>query len=209
MGLMTRDAMRDEIAGTLNRTDLNTLIEGWLDRTLFDLCTYYRFFETETTGTLTLPSGDSTVAVPTDLLTPIRLEYEDEIVTVKDLIYVREYLANSSSGFPDYVARFGANFYFDREADQAYAFTLFYKNRTDAFASGSAVSPIGAEWDEALIVNATAMGYRKLRQHELYDFYRKQYYSYVKGRLPEKSLMEEQWNETFAGDEDEADAYSF
>lgn len=213
MGIMTRAQMQAEVAGSLNRSDLNTLIDRWLYRAVLDLSTYRKFFENETSTTMTQASGAATATWPADILSPVRLEWSDGSVyyncAVKDLIYVRELYHSGATGRPDYVARFGAlGAYFDRVADQTYAWTVYYKFRPADFADDAALSPLNGEWDQALILWAGAEGFRKLRQWDLMATYKKDYYSYVRGRLGDVEEIEEAYNESFAGDIDD-DPFSY
>lgn len=207
MGLKTRTEMRDEVISMLGGvTNLDTYIDDKLFTSLQDLCTYYRFYELEKNTTITLLTGDCTVAVPTDMLSPQNIEWLDTSTRwplyIKDFTYVRNMYMPGISSRPTYISRHGNLFYVDRDADQDYSFTLFYKYRPVDFASGTAVTPIGEEWDWALILNTTAIGWLRLRNVELYKELRQEYVSYVRGRMPEKDEMAERWNEAIVEDWD-------
>ena len=214
MGDMTRLEMQTEVLARINRSssDMGSLVNAWLYRGLLDLCTYRKFFENEKTDTMTQSSAANTATWPTDLYWPMRLEYSDgnslHICTVKDLIYVRELYSVNSTGRPDYVARFGASAYFDRTADQDYAWTVYYKFRPADFSGDSSTTDLGSEWDEALILWAVSAGFSRLRQFDVAQAVKNNYYSYVRGRLGSVEQIEEAWNESFAGDVDD-DPFSF
>jgi hypothetical protein len=70
------------------------------------------------------------------------------------------------------------------------------------------VSPLAAEWDQALIIWATSEGFSKLRQWDIAKEMKNYYYSYVKGRLGDVEESESAWNESFAGNID-YDPYTF
>jgi hypothetical protein len=214
MGVMTRLEMQTEVLDRLNRTttDMASMVDTWLYRAVLDLCSYKKFFDNEKSATMTQSAGAATATWPTDLWNPQRLEWSDGSVMfncrVKDLVYVRELYHSGSTGRPDFVARHGATAYFDRIADQDYAWTVYYLYEPADFANDAATSIIGAEWDEALILWAVAEGYGRLRQWDLYEFHKKLYYSYVAGRLGDVDAMEENYNESLAGDIDD-DPFTF
>jgi hypothetical protein len=211
MGIMTRDEMRDEVKKRINRSDFDSNIEDWLYRAILDLATYRKFYENEETDVVTQASGDNIATWPTDLLVPIRMEYVDgdnvHNCRVKGIIYIREYYS-SSAGRPEFVARFGDTAYFDRDADQEYAWTLYYKGRPINFADGDATSSLNGEWDEALIRHASHSAFSALREWELATYYLKSYYAYVKGRLGDVEETEGAWNESLVGNID-YDPYTF
>jgi hypothetical protein len=126
---------------------------------------------------------------------------------VKGIIYIREYYSSAASR-PEFVARFGETAYFDRDADQEYGWTLYYKSRPADFATDSAVSELNGEWDEALIRHACHSGFSALREWELATYYLKSYYAYVKGRLGDIEETEGAWNESLVGNID-YDPYTF
>ena len=212
MGVMTRLEMQTEVKKRINRSDFDTEINVWLYRALLDLTTYRKFFENEETTTMTQAAAATTATWPTDLLVPIRLEIVDGSniynCRVKGIIYVREYYQPDATGRPDFVARFNGEAYFDRKADQEYIWTVYYKARPADFASDSAVSALGGEWDEALIRHATYNGFSTLREWELATFHLKNYYAYVQGRLGDVEEIGGAWNESLAGDID-YDPYTF
>ena len=210
---MDRDEMVNEtgdfVQGGVDTTDLAV----WAYRAVLDLASFKDFYENMKSDTMTQAAAASTATWPTDLLVPIRLEYNDGsslyVCQVKDIVYVRENFSPGDTGRPNFVARVGPTAYFDRTADQAYGWTLWYKYRPDDFANGSAVSPYGAEWDEAIVAWMKAMSYARIREWELSDFWKKNYYAYVKGRLGNVERAEgESMNESFAGDID-SDPFSF
>ena len=211
MGIMTATAMTAEVTRRINRTDLNSSIATWLYRAALDLSTYRKFFGNEKTDTMVQAVDTAIANWPSDMLVPIRLEWSDGSVyyncAVKDLVYVRELYHAGSTGRPDYVARHGGVAYFDRVADQAYTWTVYYKFRIVAFTT-TQTSPLGGEWDEALIRHATYNAFATLRQWQLADYHLKSYYSYVQGRLGDVEETEGAWNESFAGDIDN-DPYTF
>jgi len=212
MGIMTRLEMKNEVLTNTNRSDLGTDVDVWLYRAVLDLGTYHKFYENRKNDTLTLANASSTATVPTDMVKPVRLEYDDSstisVVRFKDLVYVRENYSPSVTGLPDYFAREGSTFHFDRTSDQEYAMDLYYRFRPADYASDSTTSPYGGEWDEALILWATSQAFKRLREWQLAEHWMKMYYSYVKGRLGDVTLSEESYNETFAGDSTQ-DPYGF
>ena len=211
MGIMTEAAMNAEVERRINRTDLTTSITTWLYRAALDLSTYRKFFENEKIDTIVQAVGTNSKAWPLDLLVPLRLEWSDGSVfhncAVKDLVYIRELYHAGSTGRPDYVARHGLIAYFDRDADQEYTWTVYFKYRIAGF-SAAQYSPFGGEWDEALIRHATYNAFATLRQWQLADYHLKSYYAYVQGRLGDVEETEGAWNESFAGDIDN-DPFTF
>jgi len=212
MGVMTRLQMQNEVADNTGRSDLNSDIVIWLNRAILDLGTYHKFYENRKNAAVSLASGASTATCPTDLIKPVRLEYDDgatiQIIRFKDLIYVRENYSPTATGLPDLFAREGSSFLFDRIADATYSLKLYYRFRPVSLVADATVSTYGGEWDEALILWATSAAFRRLREWQLAEHYKKMYYSYVQGRLGDVTLSEEAYNETFAGDSTE-DPYGF
>ena len=211
MGVMTRLEMQNEIADNVGRSDLGTEIAIWLYRAVLDLGTYHKFYENRKNATVSLTTGNSSATAPTDLIKPVRMEYDDSstisVLRFKDLIYVRENFSHTP-GLPDFFGREGGNFLFNKEADDDYSLTLYYRFRPTDFTGDASTSPYGGEWDEALLLWATSRAFKRIREPQMADYYLKQYYSYVKGRLGDMTLSEEAYNETLAGDSTE-DPYGF
>jgi hypothetical protein len=203
MGVMTRQQMATEVEERVNRSDIPNQIDTWLYRAVLDLSTYRQFYENRKLATLSWTTND-TVAAPSDFYAPIRLEYDNgssiDVIAYKDIIFVRNRYSSTATGIAEYYARVGDDIYFDRDADQTYSLSCYYKYRPADFTGDSDTSPYGGEWDEAIILWAVATAFARLREWELSDFHKKQYYAYVKGRLGAVEEAEEAYNESFTGD---------
>jgi hypothetical protein len=204
--------MEAEVSKVIGRSDLAAEIDVWLYRAMLDLGTYRKFQENRKKATLTLAAAANTANIHTDFVAPIRLEYNDgstlDIVQFKDLIYVRDNFSVGVTGFPNYYARHGGVFYFDRTADQEYAMDHYYKFRPEDYDDDTDTSDFGEEWDQALLLWAESEAFRRMREWEASQESKMNYYSYVKGRLGDLEKEEEAWNESLVGDID-ADPYSF
>lgn len=126
--------------------------------------------ELETSTTQALASGDYYKAAPVNALT-IRTIYNattDRKLTWKSY---REYLSladrggTASRGEPTYWTRAGGNIYYYPASDGSYNMTVFYK-KIPADLTGTAMTEIGPEWDEIIVLWAAWKGLLWLHDYD-------------------------------------------
>lgn len=101
------------------------------------------------TDTLTLGSGDSTVALPTDFNTDRALWYGSTRLEKKSVNWLVNELQLSSAGVPSFWGVQGENVLFEREADDDYDFVLHYNLKQAVWTTASTM-PYSDEFNEAI-----------------------------------------------------------
>jgi len=94
---------------------------------------------TKTSASVTLLSGNNTVALPTRCDNIIMIWYGTDLwlkETLDQLMYRYQINASTSNtGTPQYWSYNSANIYFNTDADTDYALTVYFHQRTDTLAS--------------------------------------------------------------------------
>lgn len=128
---------------------LNRMV-GVLDSALISLDSDF----TKTSGSVTLLSGNNTVAVPTTTTDTIFQVWYGTVLLLKEPLEVvmhRYQINNSSSSTarPSFWAHNNNNIYFNIEADTNYALTVYYHQRSAALLVGSSM-PYSDRFNEIL-----------------------------------------------------------
>jgi hypothetical protein len=154
---LNRLNIRDRVVDYLDRSDLNTKIENWINDTRLDLALKYnfRYLYTEATSTMTI--GTARVALPTDYLghlviwmgakklMRVSAREFDELTSTdidagaspRQLTIESSVSTSSISAPPDYYVERGMEIDVYPTPDAAYTMTLKYYAQPEVYATGT------------------------------------------------------------------------
>jgi len=159
-----------------NRTDIDTLIESWINNTYLDLVTRGRFEELQRFGPIPIPALDDTTtqntalgvpdyALPTNALFIVSMRDTTNDVPLRQK-GIRWYDRNkaTSNGKPGRYAEYGGRFYIDPTPDGTYVLQIRFRKKISlpALSQDSQSPLIGEEWHETIELGATYRGARSL-----------------------------------------------
>ena len=188
MGELTRAEIRERVRFQFgNNTafdsvgdDATNFYDKWIDAAYRRLTTSeyfwgkrrrFRFPELETSTTADTVDGTAYVSTPSGSLV-IQHVYDTENNVYLTNIPYSEYVKytnradTSAEGGPTYWTRTGAYIYLHPTPDDAYTLRIHYRKIPDNFASDSATSEIGSEWDEIIVQLAVYTGKRDTGEFE-------------------------------------------
>jgi len=149
--------------GGRTETSFPSRVEYWLDAAQLDIGLTFHHFELDKTDTsLTLASGASSIALPSDCYVLMGVGLRNpglttfkKWVTLQNLRFIQANFSETAA-VPSEYARFGSNLQFNCNADQSYPLLLrYYKLPTPPdFTSGS--PELSRFWDEHIIEAALA-----------------------------------------------------
>ena len=197
MGTKGFDVFQTDLKFCLGqRDDVTSYLGGWINTAYMTLTTGNRFWglkknfyfpELETSSTAATVDGTAYVATPTDALIVRRVWDSTNDVKLDRIgwgTYV-EYTGRadtSSEGKPSEYIRQGTSIYLYPTPDAVYTMRIYYRKRP-ALLTGSAVTVIGAEWDEPIVKLATAQSWLRLQNVEKYKAWREEFLSDVSGLI--------------------------
>ncbi len=147
---------------------------------------YFPQLHTSTTATTT--AGTAYVATPTDALY-IRHLWDSTNDRKLNKIRFHKYVdavgrANSSArGKPTEWVRDGANIYLLPTPDATYTIYVYYRKRPAALSDAGDVTLIGAEWDESILLLATAQSFLRLGEPDKSLLWQKEFISSLAGKI--------------------------
>ena len=150
----------------------DAMLLDFLNRGLRPLCTALASVRSDWVNTqtsLTLSSGDSSVALPTLFISPIRLTYGTQDITKTTVSDIRDKKLSSTSGLPNYYAVQGLNILFDRTADADYALTFEYNTSVTELTATTDNMPFNDEFNDVIRQFIILLGKNRNKQSVLAD----------------------------------------
>ncbi len=187
---------------TLNlgkRDDISSYTTAWINTAYLDLTTRNRFWdvpiprffdfpELRTNTTKTTTAGTAYVATPTDALY-IRHLWDSTNDRKLNKIRFHKYVdavgraSSSARGKPTEWVRDGANIYLLPTPDATYTIYVYYRKRPAALSDAGDVTLIGAEWDESILLLATAQSFLRLGEPDKSLLWQKEFISSLAGKI--------------------------
>ena len=156
MSITTYAELKSTIADFLNRDDLTSVIDTFIDLTEADLSRKIRHWRMEERTTLSA-SGQYT-AIPADFAAPIRLSLDTDSVAL-ELINSQEMQearqsANDVAGKPRYYALSKGEIELFPTPDGAYTVDLTYRKKVDALSDSNTTNAILDNFPDAYLYGA-------------------------------------------------------
>ena len=164
-----------------NRENISAYVDDWVNAAYIDFCTRDKFWEIrlpknflfhelQTNTSSDTSDGVAYVSVPSDCVS-IYTIWDSTSDKKLNAINMRQYIKKTgrsdanSEGEPSLWVRYGSNIYFYPTPDTTYSMTIYYR-KIPTELTGSGVTIIGAEWDEAILKLATTQSMLRLRMYE-------------------------------------------
>ncbi len=200
MGDKAYSSFQSELLFNLGkRDDIDSLKGGWINTAYLDLTTRNRFWdvpiprffdfpELKTSTTKTTTAGTAYVVTPTDALF-IRHLWDSTNDRKLNKIRFHKYVdaggraSSSARGKPTEWVREGANIYLLPTPDATYTIYVYYRKRPAALSDAADVTAIGAEWDEPILLLATAQSFLRLGEPDKSLLWQKEFISSLAGKI--------------------------
>ena len=183
MGVKTYTEFQSDLLFELGNPDNLTAYTGpWVNESYLDFCTRERFWTVKIPSIRMFPElnasgaidatvdGTAYVTRPTDAI-QVYAVWDSTNDRKMDNIGWREYIAKTgrataaSESEPKFWATYGSYLYLYPTPDDAYALTVYYRKRP-AVLTGTDVTVIGAEWDEAVTKLAVVKSMLKMKRYD-------------------------------------------
>ena len=197
MGNMTFTEFQAELLIHLgNRNNVETYKGEWINRAylslvsrkqIFGVPMNFRFPGVETSTSTNTVDGTAYIAAPTDALV---VTHVHDATSDKKLTNISwdEYIKKTgrataaSEGAPTDWVRYGANLYLHKTPDAVYAMTVYYRKRPTEL-TGSAVTVLGAEWDEVILLLAAIQSHIRVNDLQPIEIKKEEWKEMVLGMI--------------------------
>jgi hypothetical protein len=202
MGTMTLLQMRTEVAASTQRSVAfltATRLNQWINWTLFDFGYAFKFRELEGLDpAMATVVGQTAYTMPADWRMWHELGMRLYNATTnfgKLLPEAREqYLMKvnsvdvSSRGQPLHYHQFAAQFFLRPLPDAIYSVERHYWKKIVPLAADADLSPFKDEWDEIIVIGATARALRSLGEYDRYVDIKNDYLGQIRSRVLEEDI---------------------
>ena len=201
MGIKNFEEFQSELLFNLGRvtdTDLDSYKAGWINTAYLQFCSRNKFWylkipktfslpEIDTSTTATGNDGDASISKPSNsiFVHTIWDMTNDNMLGYKDHSWYTDQTGRAdadSESKPAHWTPYGNKLYLYPTLDAEYNFTIYYRKRPEAL-TGTAVTAIGAEWDEPILQLATIQSLDRMREFDKAKMWKEEFIDTVSGLM--------------------------